>query len=180
MDSLEKFIVENKEHFNEETPRELVWDKIQSDISEKKKKKKPIQRYLIVSAAAIGLVLLGAWFGMNTQMNDFERAINNSSFADYQETEQYYALQVNSYLDEINKIDPDHNIEQELIQLDEVYNELRNELMHAEIKNQDVIINAMIKNYKVKIGMLKRILEKNNKKNILNIDKINNDEKISI
>jgi len=72
------------------------------------------------------------------------------------------------------------SIEQDLEQLDEVYQELREELINAEVKNQDVIINAMIKNYKVKIGMLKRILEKTNEKEFIKEINNNSNEKISI
>lgn len=180
MDQLEKFIVENKEQFNDHLPSPDVWANIEKGLSEEKAKRFSITKFLGAGAAAIGLLLMGVWFGINFKVDDMDRAISNSSFADYKQTEQYYSMQVNNYVQEINKIDSEIKIEDELEQLDEVYEELRDELINAEIRNQDVIINAMINNYQIKIGMLERILEKTKVKELHN--DINNpkDEKISI
>lgn len=180
MDELEKFIIENKEQFNDHLPSPDVWANIEKGINEEKTKKFSLIKFLGAGAAAIGLLLVGLWCGISFEVDDMDRAISNSSFADYKQTEQYYSLQVKNYVNEINELDNDNKIEDELKQLDEVYEELRDELINAEIKNQDIIINAMINNYQLKIGMLERILDKTKTKEF-NKD-INNseNEKISI
>lgn len=180
MDQLEKFILENKEQFSDHLPSPDVWANIEKGLRKEKAKRFSIVKFLGAGAAAIGLLLMGIWFGINFKVDDMDRAISNSSFADYKQTEQYYSMQVKSYVQEINKLDTDIKIEDELKQLDAVYEELRDELINAEIRNQDVIINAMINNYQIKIGMLERILDKTKVKEFHNDLNNPKDEKISI
>lgn len=180
MDRLENFIVENKEKFNDHIPSPDVWTNIEKEINQGKSKKFSIRKFASVGVAAIGLVMLGVWFGSSYQADDMDQVIANSSFKDYKQTEHYYAVQVKNYLKEINELDNTSTIENDINQLDEVYNELREELLNAEVKNQDKIINAMIKNYQVKVGMLERILEKTKEKDLIKELKNSNHEKVSI
>jgi len=180
MDELEKFIIENKDEINDHIPSPDVWSNIERDLRSQEVKKFSIRKFVGSGVAAIGLLMVGMWFGVNFQTDAMDEAISNSSFSDYKQTEQYYALQVKNYVKEIKELDSKHSIEDDLKQLDEVYQELRNELLNAEVKNQDLIINAMIKNYQVKVGMLERILEKTKEKDISkDINNLKN-EKISI
>lgn len=180
MDGLEKFIVENRDKFNENLPSPDVWDNISKELKEEKAKQFSLVKFLGAASAAIGLILLGIWFGVNFQVDDMDQAISDSSFKDYRQTEQYYSLQVKNYMQQIEDEDTKSNIEEDLQQLDEVYQELRDELISEEIKNKDVIINAMIQNYQVKIGMLEKILEKTKEKEFIKDLKNKDDEKISI
>jgi len=180
MDKLEKFIIENKDQINDRIPSPDVWDNIERDLAAAKAKRFSIVKFLGAGAAAIALLLVGVWLGVNFEVDDMDRAISNSSFTDYKQTEQYYAVQVKNYLTEIKELDAESNIEEELKQLDEVYQELREELLASGVKNQDIIINAMIKNYQIKIGMLERIVDKNKAKDLNKEIKKYNNEKISI
>lgn len=180
MDELEKFIVENDKKFNDNLPSPEVWEHIEQELKVDKSKKFSIRKSLVAVSAAVGLIMVGVWFGISFQTDSLDQAISNSSFKDYKETEQYYALQVKNYVGQIEDVDTKSSIEEELEQLDEVYQELRDELINADVKNQDVIINAMIKNYKVKIGMLKRILEKRSEKEFIKDLNNTTNEKISI
>ena len=180
MDNLEKFITGNKAQFSDHLPSPVIWENIEKGLKEDSAKKFSIVKFIRAGVAAIGLLLLGIWFGVDFLVDDMDRAISNSSFKDYKQTEQYYSLQVNNYLEQVEKVDLDGSIVDELQQLDEVYQELRDELLHAEIINQDMIISAMIKNYQVKIGMLERILDKTKTKNLNKEIKNHSNEKISI
>lgn len=180
MDKLEKFIVENRDKFNDHIPSPSIWENIEKDLKEEKTKKFSIRKFAISGIAAIGLVMLGVWFGSNYQTDELDEVLSNSSFKDYRQTERYYAVQVKNYLKEVNELEEASTIENDLEQLDEVYKELREELLSTELKNQDKIINAMIKNYQVKIGMLERILGKTKEKGLIKELKNNSNEKISI
>lgn len=180
MDHLEKFIVENQEKFNDNIPSPEVWEHIEKELKEVKSNKFSIRKLMVAVSAAIGLIMMGVFFGINYGSDGLDHAISNSSFTDYKETEQYYALQVKNYIGQIKDNDTKSNIEEELEQLDEVYQELRDELINAEIKNQDIIINAMIENYQVKIGMLKRILDKTTEKEFIKDLNDTTNETISI
>lgn len=180
MDNLEKFIVENKEQFNDHLPSPDVWENIEKGIREEKTKRFSIVKFIGSGVAALMLILVGVWFGVSFQVDDMDKAISNSSFADYKQTEQYYSVQVKNYLKQVNELDSENTIEEELEQLDEVYQELRGELLNAKVRNQDLIINAMIKNYQIKIGMLERILDKTQSKDLSKDIKNYNNEKVSI
>jgi len=180
MDELEKLITGNKDQFNDHIPSPEIWDNIEKELAVAESKRFSIVKFLSAGAAAVMLLLVGVWFGINFRVDDMDKAISNSSFADYKQTEQYYAVQVKNYLTEIKELDAESNIEEELKQLDEVYQELREELLASGVKNQDIIINAMIKNYQIKIGMLERIVDKNKAKELNKEIKKYNNEKISI
>jgi len=180
MDNLEKFITENKDQFNDRLPSPDLWASIEKEVKKEKTKRFSIVKFMGAGAAAVMLLLVGVLFGVNFSGDDMDKAISNSSFTDYKQTEQYYAVQVKNYLEEITELDTESNIEEELKQLDEVYQELRDELLNAEIRNQDMIINAMIKNYQIKVGMLERILEKTKTKEFNKEINNNKNEKISI
>ncbi len=91
----------------------------------------------------------------------------------YQETEQYYKQQVNLKFGELKDTNTKSSVGADLKQLDEIYNQLRQEMIQSNYTNTEVMINAMIKNQKTKIEILENILSKQNK--------VSNDtEKISI
>ena len=64
---------------------------------------------------------------------------------------------------EIKDSDTISTIESDLKQLDEIYNQLRQEMIQSNYTNTEVMINAMIKNQKTKIEILENILSKQNK-----------------
>lgn len=180
MDNLERFVQDNKSGFNDAEPPALLWNNIERELHAKKEKKSRLLLYSSMSAAAVALLCLGVFIGTSMNNDPFDEAISQSPYADFQNTQQYYAVKVNNYMKQIEEVQPNVNIEDDLKQLDEVYEELRSELIKADMKNKEQIINAMIDNYHTKVGMLERILDRANKKKLDNSINNKEHEKLSI
>jgi len=61
MDGLEKFIVENKEKFNDHIPSPEVWENVERELHKEQSKKFSIRKFMTAVVAAIALVLVGVW-----------------------------------------------------------------------------------------------------------------------
>jgi hypothetical protein len=75
---------------------------------------------------------------------------------------QYYQTQVNLKLSEINDPESKANVINDLKQLDEIYLQLKSEIIRSGYANSDIILEAMIKNQKTKTEILENILNKQN------------------
>ena len=174
-DKLEKFIKENKSEFDLYTPDPQLWLQIQSRIETKKETKTILLLSLRIAAAMVTILTVGILIGIaiNNRYSGELNYAHSPSLQSFQETESFYQQQVSLKLDEVKTVQPESNIEYDLKQLDEIYNELKEELIKSNYANSDILINAMIKNHKTKVEILESILEKQNKNKIEN-------EKISI
>jgi hypothetical protein len=156
-DALEKFITENRAQFDDKDPNPLLWGKIESHLAVPSERVEiNWWKYVSVAAVALVLILFGTIVGM--QMNsDYSQS---QEFVEYEKAEQYFSSQVNQKLKTLANFEYDASVEEDLRQLDEIYEELRQELMHSENPNKQHLIDAMIMNYQTKISILERVLEK--------------------
>ncbi|MFA7139240.1 MAG: hypothetical protein WC151_12070 [Bacteroidales bacterium] len=167
MDPLEKFVVENREAFNVAKPPKEVWENLDSQISALKIKSRHnlILRWTATAAAAV-LIFASAWF-----LNDLrDRRLHQSGIKqpqaiamidELQEAEAFYEARINQSKTRLASYSTQHpelleEINNDLEQLSLVYEELKNDLDdHAA--NQE-IIEAMIQNYRLRLGILEQIL----------------------
>ena len=80
----------------------------------------------------------------------------------YKETEAFYNTQVIRKLDQLTDPKIKRNVENDLKQLDEIYNELKSEMLNTQHANSSMMIDAMIQNHKTKVEILENILNKQN------------------
>lgn len=179
MDNLEKFIIKNREEFDLYEPSSEVWDKIKKREPGIKSKVIKLRLKKYISRAAVIVLLVSITFFVQEfrhkdNSKQYEIAQNDYEIIipELQEVEKYYNTEVNKKLKEINKLanfNPEitRHIESDLADLDSIYADLKEDLKE-NIDNEEVI-NAMIKNYKVKLEILEEILyfleNKNNLKN---------------
>jgi hypothetical protein len=169
-DKLEKFIKENREEFDFHIPDPQIWNRIEKQLDAKKEKGRVWLLATRMAAAIVTILAVGILIGIQISRRDVHQ-INyalSPVLKSYQETEQYYQQQVNLKLEEVKALQPESNIEQDLKQLDEVYNELKEELIRSNYSNSEVMINAMIKNHKTKVEILESILEKQKQNKLKN------------
>ena len=163
MDNLEKFIVENRASFDRETPSPRVWAGIEGVLETRKPQARirPLWRALSAAAAAILLLGLGSVIGIYAYKSvQFREAPTLASLApEFAETEQYYASRVNTRMRQLSQLNQPA-VESDIKQLDEIYAELQRELDTAPRESRDKIIQAMIRNYQIKLDILERVLEK--------------------
>ncbi|MBK9736117.1 MAG: hypothetical protein IPO92_14635 [Saprospiraceae bacterium] len=174
-DKLKKFIGDNREVFDEDVPGKHIWYGIEHKLDNQN------QRFLILSwatkiAAVFVFVLIsGVLIGIMIGKSDHSELnyANGSELEKLKDTEVYYQTQVNLKLSELKDDQTRKYVESDLKQLDIMYAQLRKEMIQSDYSNVDVMINAMITNYKTKVDILENILQKQNQKN-------KNNEKVSI
>lgn len=172
---LEKFVQENREAFDKEMPKMLVWEGIEARLNEIEQPKEILtpktkvvslrtRLYRYAKVAAIGLVLLtvGGFIGSYwTMQNQTEQLSFGTINEEYEELEIFYADKVNMQLEQLKKYRFEKSIINDIDELDEAYKELEKELKQEgnEVDNE-MIINEMIDNYQAKVNILERVLDR--------------------
>ena len=162
-DNLEKFISENRSAFDDREPSKGIWSAIDKQLDQKDKKSArtiPIWRYASVAAVAAILLAVGVFIGQNMNNETAQPIAFEEQYPEFLEAEHYYQKEVKTKVAQLAKYDHDASIEEDLKQLDQIYEELKNELAQAPKDQHERIINAMITNYRTKLSILERVLER--------------------
>jgi len=159
-DNLERYIIENRESFNDAEPNPFLWLEIEKKIPTKEPAKIiSFVKYFAVAASVVILLGLGVLIGLNVNSNDDNSLLaSNEIYREYQEAEHYFQKEVSNKMNQLQGHEMEEDVQDDLNQLDAVYNEMKVELMNSTQKDNSVIINAMIDNYRIKIDMLEKIL----------------------
>lgn len=162
MDELKKFIEENKEAFNDEQVRnkEDLWSKIEQDLKPEKKKNRGGFIFKIAASILIVAIAVGSYFqNTSTDTSSGATAENNELI----EIDAHYAKLVSLKIEQIKEkeiLSPEAEKEffSFMEELDEELNVLNDELK----KNLDneVIIEAIISNYRERLRLLEMLLER--------------------
>lgn len=161
MKGLEQFIENNREAFDEARPPEHLWSQIQAEVAAPKSTSNRESKMIwMVSkiAAAFALVLAsGIVIGYYMNANG---AGHSKAMDDYYAVEQRYVNDINMKMTALRAHNVDPNVEMDLMQLDEVFDELKMELTNGSNVNKDQLIQALIRNYEVKVDILERVLSR--------------------
>lgn len=171
MDNLEKFINNNREAFDNENSPD-IWSEIDNKI-ETKKIKQNINLKIFRNIAAAIVIFLMAWFGKDFIRNKenfpeeqqqivMDDNAENEPYVTLMEAEYYYTSEIEKKKEEIIKITNNNteiasDIDMEMIELDKIYKELKDEL--NDNYNNEKVIEAMIQTYRIKLDILNTIQE---------------------
>ncbi len=168
-DRLEQFIAENRDAFDDMEPGVKVWSEI------KKQGGRTISnnrwRTFGIRAAAVIVIFISSYYfhdfmqryRSNREVIASDRDANDSKdiYRELQEAKYYYTSQIEEtksvVFDLINdNADLKNDINSELLDLDKVLAELKSDLKD-NVDNEQVVA-AMIQNYRLKLNILKDIL----------------------
>jgi hypothetical protein len=167
-DKLEKFVIENRNEFDDLEPNPAIWNKIQ------KKEPKTIQlnwTKVLVRVAAVVVIFVSSYifFDYNSNKNANQILtesgnVNKESASMYEnlmEAEFYYSSQIEQRKEEFyhlagNNAPLRNEINIELSELDNIFRELKEDL-NDNADNEEVVV-AMIQNYRLKLEILEDIL----------------------
>lgn len=167
-DKLEKFMLENREHFDVHGPPDELWENINKRV--RPARKLQWQRVVWQSAAAVA-IFLGSWIihdlvqkgGAEGDLagEEMPAQMVDERMQELVEAEVFYTSRINTARDEIFMLSGnDENLMQvldyDLKELEQVFEELKNDLKD-DGDNQEVI-EAMIQNYRIKLGILEEML----------------------
>jgi hypothetical protein len=163
MDKLKHFIEDHKAEFDDKVPDRSIWLSIENAL-DKDQKRKIIQfQPWKIAAGVILLLCTGILIGLN--IREQRTQLNYSSSQEllqFKDTESYYMTQVNLKLDQIKDPASKASVSEDLKQLDEIYRQLKTEIIQSDYANSEVLIQAMIRNHKTKVEILENILNKQN------------------
>ncbi len=156
-DNFEKYISSNKNLFDDLTPSIDMWDRIESNLPNKKFS--IAQRVAIgtASAAAIFIIILIALKFYTTEPSQ-----PHNLLSEIEETEKYYnniLYQKREMLFKLTSYNPEiqNDVNEEFAILDSAMIELKEDL-NDDISNREVV-EAMILNYRMKLKVLEDILK---------------------
>ncbi len=171
---LEGFISENKANFDTEIPNLKIWAQIDKIINRPAERRHILRGWFLRCAAAVALLVIGATAGifMIEKRADtlVEKQIEQVA-PDFQKTEKYYNQQVQAKLTILATYqNADPSVLSDLKQIDLVQEELKAELENAPTSTREEIVRRVIDNYKIKIGILERVLENIGDNPAVNLD----------
>jgi hypothetical protein len=155
-DSLEQFIAGNRAAFDDKKAPAGVWARID-------KKDAPVHslwKWSAIAASALLLIAVGYILGDNTNARN-----QTSGWAEYTETEQFYQVRINQKMDEVKTLPVSNEVLNDLQMLDEVYDELKKQLLADPNADANVLLMAMVKHQQQKLDVLEKIINRMNKYN---------------
>lgn len=164
MEKIEKFIQENRSSFDDKMPDRSIWIGIEQKLDKEEHHKIFQLRLFKVAAGVILILCCGILIGLNIGGAGSSKLnyAANPELLKYKDAESYYALQVNLKYNELKDTIAKANVDEDLKQLDMIYQQLKDEMIRSNYANSEILIDAMIKNHKTKIEILESILNKQN------------------
>jgi len=160
-DSFEKFIVENRDRFDNLKPDVSVWNKLKKELY----KSRSFSWQVFLRRAAIVIVIFAASYFTNEMIHRLNKgsviAAKENAIPGLSEAEAYYTNLVNQKLDELKPVIANcpsiqEELDYDMSELDSVYFDLKKDLKD-NMANQEVI-EAIIENYRLKVSILEDIL----------------------
>lgn len=157
-DSLEKFIVENKEEFNTEDAPLFLWDDIELKL--RQRKRKALYRSLSVAASVLIVFASSILFIQHKQVNTTEAdTIVNPEVMEAQTQFSSLIELKKSEINQYKNTQPElvNELNNQLTELQKNYNLLIPQLKDENKK--EIIVQALIENLQMQLEILNRSLE---------------------
>lgn len=165
-DKLEQFIIDHRKDFDDQEIPEGLWDRIQKPST---KHYRSWKRWSMRIAAAV-VIFAAAWFANDLSDQSREtlwaedQEIPREDLEQYRlllEAELFYTSRIKEAKTELSTLAGNNksilqDINSDLDELDEVFEELKNDL--RENGDNQEVIEAMIQNYRIKLEILEEML----------------------
>ena len=154
---LEEFFKQNKEAFDDSTPSLKVWADIDNQLDYQFKQRSSLWKYMRIAAAILVLVTAGGVLTTFMQGGEKAEIVLSPEIA---EMESFYQQQFQKKYSQLVSLPHDAAIDEDLGQIDVFMEEIKKELENAPKGSEERILQSLIKNYKLKIQLLDRVLDK--------------------
>jgi hypothetical protein len=188
-DNLEKYILDHRGEFDDQEPDPALWEKIDT-------RKAPVIRInwkgIAWKAAAMVAIFVASYYFHDYMASGRQspRSLigkkseaNSPIMRELIEAEAYYTSQINMRKEEVFRLttsDPEvrHEINDEMVDLDRVYSELKNDL--KDNADNEEVIEAMIQNYRLKLDILEEMLARLKQSNESQNEKSHEDTPVAL
>ena len=185
MNNLEEFIRQNRSAFDAETPHLRVWRGLEKRLDEQadeeeehlcseeitetpvaeivplRSRSRMLYRMISVAAAALVLIFAGGVVGAKFFGQPVEPIESLAEISpEYGEMEQYFRQEINERSARLASYEVDPVVQEDLAQLDSIYQELALEIQQAPEAARAQVVEAMIENYRTKVELLEHILDR--------------------
>lgn len=150
-DGLEQFIRSNRDAFDDLKAPKGLFDKIVPP----EHKVSPIWKWMAVAASVLLLISVGYIAGTRSQPEN-----RIAGWSEFQEAEQYYQSKIDGKMEEIKSLPVGSEVLSDIQALDEVYAQLRKQLLEDPNADSKVLLSAMIKHQKQKLEVMDEILHR--------------------
>ncbi|MDH5597593.1 MAG: hypothetical protein OEY34_00630 [Cyclobacteriaceae bacterium] len=161
MDKLKDHINSNRKEFDiYKTDTDSLWNSISEEL-EKREKKSPWLGYLARAASISLIVMVSIYLFLSIRSNnDVSGYALHDVSEEMAETEYFYTTLIEEKMSYIkaSNADLDPLVFSDIAMLDSAYRDLKMDLKEGA-DNEDVVM-AMIENYRLKLAILERILDK--------------------
>jgi hypothetical protein len=120
-------------------------------------------KWSAVAASALLLVAVGYIFGIKAQAQP-----DIAGWDEYLEAEKYYQARIDQKMEKIRTLPVSQEVMTDIQVLDEVYEQLREQLLEDPNANTELLLSAMIKHQQQKLEVMEKILNR--------VDKYQKDE----
>ncbi len=149
--SLENFIKDNRDAFDDLKAPEAVWQKIDPGP----KVVPVIWKWSAVAASALLLVAVGYIFG-----NRMHTTPDVEGWSEYEQTEQYYESRIQEKMDVIKTLNVGDEVMADIKILDDVYHEMKTQLMEDPNADAQMLLSTMIRHQQQKLEVMEEILHR--------------------
>ena len=158
-DRLEKFVRENRESFDHKAPPADLWAKVEAGLPTKHRRLFPWRLLSIAAGLMILLGLVGTWaFKQGMQQGAVNSLAEISS--EFGEVEKHYQTEIKNKMAQLASFNKEDEVKGDIIEMDEFLNELKSDLKDTPKNERDVVIQAMIANYRSRVDLLERVLDR--------------------
>jgi hypothetical protein len=165
MDNLENFINENRSSFDDKVPNLEVWAKINDQLDQNSKPKvRHLRMYTYATriAAACLLLFVGAFGSYKYFQVDNLDVVSigiDKIAPEYAEEVAVYQQEVSLKMNKLANYKSAYKVSEDMLQLDEAFDELLKELESVPYSRRTKILNALISNFENKINVLDKVIE---------------------
>lgn len=163
-DKLKDLIKTAREEFEQDGPREGLWDGIQDALhgDAQQHRHKPLIKWAIAAAVAAA-VAISAWLLMKEHVAPQQELFSTEALEpqylseDLAEVDRYYASQVSEKTNELAKYEVDPELMEEVVILNEEFLVLKAEMGQGMDDNK--VVEAMIENYRLRLSLLEDLMQ---------------------
>lgn len=156
---VERFIHENRDAFDDLKAPKGMFDKIMPRDT----RVSPVWKWMAVAASGLLLIMSGYLVGTRTSPET-----RVAGWDEFQEAEQFYQSKIDAKMELIKTLPVSNEVMSDIQVLDEVYGQLRKQLLEDPNADSKVLLHAMIKHQKQKLEVMDQILNR--------VEKYNNNE----
>ena len=167
-DRLEKFIIDHRSEFDYIDPPEGLWDKISEEVGKDKHGKVRklnsfgwVWKVAAIIFFALTVYMAAEKFIQPDQQSEIAVRMNENGFHEFNNAEKYYTDVIQVKRKELDKILTDNkdlnaDFSKDIAELDSMYTLLKEDF---EVNNDELVMDAMIYNLRLRIEILDRQLQ---------------------